>query len=77
MKIISRIEAEKKEGAIKTVINLLPTSLDEIRIVQIQDIDEQACGGTHLQNTIEIGDFSIVKIQNKGASKRRIKIQLV
>lgn len=37
---------------------------------------EQACGGTHVNNTSEIGDFSIVKIQNKGASKRRIKIQL-
>jgi misacylated tRNA(Ala) deacylase len=63
-------------NAIKTVINLLPASLNEIRLVQIHDIDEQACGGTHVNNTTEIGDFSIVKIQNKGATKRRIKIQL-
>lgn len=75
-KTISRREAEQKEGTIKTIINILPASLDEIRIVQIHNIDEQACGGTHVNNTTEIGDFSIVKIQNKGATKRRIKIKL-
>jgi misacylated tRNA(Ala) deacylase len=75
-KTISRREAEQKEGTIKTIVNLLPASLSEVRIVQIDNIDEQACGGTHVNNTTEIGDFSIVKIQNKGTSKRRIKIQL-
>jgi misacylated tRNA(Ala) deacylase len=57
-------------------VSLLPPSLKKIRIVQIQGIDEQACGGTHVHNTSEIGDFSIIKIQNKGATKRRIKLQL-
>ncbi|MGE7988790.1 alanyl-tRNA editing protein [Lysinibacillus fusiformis] len=76
-KTISRREVEQKEGTIKTIINLLPASLSEIRIVKIDDIDEQACGGTHVNNTIEIGDFSIIKIQNKGATKKRLKIQLL
>ncbi|WP_176527618.1 alanyl-tRNA editing protein [Peribacillus butanolivorans] len=76
-KILSRDEAEQKEGTIKTVINLLPASLNEIRIVQINDIDEQACGGTHVNNTTEIKNFSIMKIQNKGPMKKRIKIQLL
>ncbi|MEC5306418.1 alanyl-tRNA editing protein [Bacillus thuringiensis] len=75
-KIIDREEAEQREGVIKTVINLLPASLNKIRLVQIEDIDEQACGGTHVSNTTEIGNFSIIKIQNKGALKKRIKIQL-
>lgn len=74
---ISRAEAEQKEGVIKTVINLLPASINEIRIVQINDIDEQACGGTHVNNTNEIKDFSIMKIQQKGPTKKRIKIQLL
>lgn len=75
-KIITKEEAEQKEGIIKTTVSLLPPSLKKIRIVQIQGIDEQACGGTHVHNTSEIGDFSIIKIQNKGATKRRIKLQL-
>ncbi|MGE6720631.1 alanyl-tRNA editing protein [Peribacillus frigoritolerans] len=76
-KTISRAEAEQKAGVIKTVIHLLPASLNEIRIVQINDIDEQACGGTHVNNTNEIKDFSIMKIQQKGPAKKRIKIQLL
>ncbi|KXY53712.1 MULTISPECIES: alanyl-tRNA editing protein [Bacillus] len=76
IKTISRKEAEQKVGSIKTIINLLPASLNEVRLVQIDDIDEQACGGTHVSKTTEIGDFSIIKIQNKGATKRRLKIQL-
>ncbi|WP_394140015.1 alanyl-tRNA editing protein [Cytobacillus oceanisediminis] len=74
-KTISRREAEQK-GSIKTIINLLPASLNEVRFVQIDDIDEQACGGIHVNKTTEIGDFSILKIQNKGATKKRLKIQL-
>ncbi|MEY9865187.1 Ser-tRNA(Ala) deacylase AlaX [Peribacillus sp. B2I2] len=76
-KTISRTEAEQKDGFIKTVINLLPASLNQIRIVQINDIDEQACGGTHVNNTNEIKDFSIMKIQQKGPTKKRIKIKLL
>lgn len=75
-KIIDREEAEQRDGIIKTVISLLPSSLNKIRLVQINDIDEQACGGTHINNTTEIGNFSILKIQNKGAKKKRIKIEL-
>ncbi|PGD79885.1 alanyl-tRNA editing protein, partial [Bacillus wiedmannii] len=58
-KIIDREEAEQRDGIIKTVISLLPSSLNKIRLVQINDIDEQACGGTHVNNTTEIGNFSI------------------
>lgn len=76
-KTISRTEAEQKEGFIKTVINLLPASLNQIRIVQINEIDEQACGGTHVNNTNEIKDFSIMKIQQKGPTKKGIKIKLL
>jgi len=40
---IGRKEAEKREGLIKTTINLLPASLNEIRIVKVNEIDEQPC----------------------------------
>ncbi|PGK51718.1 alanyl-tRNA editing protein [Priestia megaterium] len=73
---MSKEEASQQEGIIKTTINLLPPSLKEIRTVAIEGIDKQACGGTHVDNTSEIGDFSIVKIQKKGALKRRIKVKL-
>ncbi|QQE75328.1 alanyl-tRNA editing protein [Brevibacillus composti] len=76
-KTMSRREAEQNAGILKTYLNILPASLTEIRVVEIDQIDEQACGGTHVNNTSEIGDFSIVKIQNKGATKKRMRIQLL
>ncbi|MFE5426307.1 hypothetical protein [Peribacillus simplex] len=77
-KQLAGLRQSKRKGVLKrSLINLLPASLNEIRIVQINDIDEQACGGTHVNNTNEIKDFSIMKIQQKGPTKKRIKIQLL
>jgi len=47
-----------------------------IRGIEISGIDIQACGGTHVRNTGEIGRFRIQKVDNKGANLRRIKIIL-
>ncbi|MBP1083307.1 MULTISPECIES: alanyl-tRNA editing protein [Bacillus] len=45
---LPREEVEKTPGSTKTVINLLPSSIQTIRFVAISDLDEQACGGTHV-----------------------------
>ncbi|MGG3124104.1 alanyl-tRNA editing protein [Priestia megaterium] len=73
---LSREEVEKIPGSIKTVINLLPPSIQTIRLVAISELDEQACGGTHVQSTKEIGAFSINKIKNKGPHTKRIEITI-
>lgn len=51
---------------------LLPETLLNIRVVSIGDIDRQACGGTHLKNTSEIGKITFVKTENKGKNNRRL-----
>ena len=50
---------------------------DEIRIVEIEGIDIQACGGTHVRRTGEIGGIKMIKSENKGKSNRRIYFSLV
>jgi misacylated tRNA(Ala) deacylase len=50
----------------------LPEGIDRIRIVEIDGIDTQADGGTHVKNTAEIGRIEIVKIENKGKHNRRV-----
>lgn len=45
---------------------------DEIRIVEIEGIDIQACGGTHVRRAGEIGGIKMIKSENKGKSNRRI-----
>jgi misacylated tRNA(Ala) deacylase len=45
---------------------------EEIRIVKIEGVDLQACGGTHVKNTSEIGKIKIIKAENKGKANRRV-----
>lgn len=74
---LPREEAEQVSGAIKTVVNLIPASVKEVRLVKIGDIDEQACGGTHVRNTGEVGQFRLDKTKNKGKGVTRLEVHLV
>jgi misacylated tRNA(Ala) deacylase len=47
-----------------------------IRIVDIEGLDRQACGGTHVRNTAEIVGVHITKVENKGRRNRRVRLQL-
>jgi misacylated tRNA(Ala) deacylase len=49
---------------------------DEIRVVEIEGIDAQACGGTHVKSTGEIGRIKMIKAENKGKSNRRVYFAL-
>ncbi|MCF7915738.1 MAG: alanyl-tRNA editing protein [Spirochaetaceae bacterium] len=76
-RILPRAEAEQIPDLIRTKINLLPDTLQEIRIVEIEGLDLQADGGTHVANTKEIGTFKIVGHKSKGKINKRLKIELV
>ena len=45
---------------------------EEMRIVEVDGIDLQACGGTHVRRTGEIGGINMLKAENKGKSNRRV-----
>jgi misacylated tRNA(Ala) deacylase len=44
----------------------------EIRIVEVEGVDLQACGGTHVRRTGEIGSVKMLKAENKGKANRRV-----
>ena len=46
--------------------------IQEVRIVDIEGFGKEACGGTHLKNTSEIGEIQFVKAENKGKDNRRV-----
>lgn len=54
-----------------------PTEDGRLRIIEIGDIDRQACGGTHLSNTAMSHPIEITKIENKGRQNRRIRFAFV
>ncbi|MFC2028492.1 alanyl-tRNA editing protein [Chloroflexota bacterium] len=74
--IIPRDKAFKIPDLIRTRINLLPPGIKFVRTVEIEGLDLQADGGTHVKNTIEVGRIKIVDYKSKGAINKRIYIEL-
>lgn len=66
-----RAEALALPGMVK-LANKMPPDVDELRIVEIEGIDRQACGGTHVRRLSEIGKVEFLKAENKGAVNRRL-----
>lgn len=55
---------------------MLPTSVTELRVITIGDIDVCPCAGTHVKSLNEIGKVSFVKRDNKGSEKLRLTYTL-
>lgn len=56
--------------------DLLPTRLEQVRLVDIVGLDIEADGGTHVASTAQIRGMEIVKIENKGKGFRRLRLRL-
>ena len=76
VKSIPRKEALKIPDLIRMKINKLPSTIAEVRIVDISGLDLQADGGTHVANTKEVGKISVVGHQSKGRTNKRLRISL-
>ena len=76
VRFLPREEAMKQPDLIRTKINLLPPEIAEVRVVEIEGLDVQADGGTHVANTKEIQGIKVVKTANKGRINRRMEIVL-
>jgi Ser-tRNA(Ala) deacylase AlaX len=66
-----RDEALREPGMVK-LAGRMPPEIDELRVVEIEGIDRQACGGTHVRRISEIGRVEFLKAENKGAVNRRL-----
>ena len=71
---LPRAEALADEDLIRTKVNLIPESVQEIRVVDIVGLDKQADGGTHLPSTGDVGRFEVVKTESKGKANKRLRI---
>jgi len=74
---LPREEAFQIPDLIRTKINLLPESITEVRIVEIEGLDLQADGGTHVHNTQEVGGIRVIGTRSKGRINKRLEIELV
>ena len=74
---LPRAEAFQIPDLIRTKVNLIPEGIEEIRVVIIEGIDQQADGGTHVANTREVGRVHISGSENKGKGNKRLEIVLL
>jgi misacylated tRNA(Ala) deacylase len=73
---ISEAELAAQPELVRTMSVKPPTGSGRVRLVAIEGVDLQPCGGTHVARTGEVGRVSIGKIENKGKHNRRITILL-
>jgi misacylated tRNA(Ala) deacylase len=69
-------ELAARPDLIRTKRNLVPAGLERVRVVEIDGLDRQADGGTHVARTGEVGEVRVVGHESKGRSNKRLRIAL-
>ncbi|HEX7403794.1 MAG TPA: alanyl-tRNA editing protein [Usitatibacter sp.] len=70
-------ELDAKPDLVRTMSVKPPRGVGRVRLLEIDGVDLQPCGGTHVANTREIGALRIAKIEKKSARSRRVVIEFV
>ncbi len=72
---ISDEELDAQPELVKTLSVQPPRGSGRIRLIEIDGLDLQPCGGTHLENINEIGPVRVKKIEKKGKHNRRVIVE--
>ncbi|MEV5326843.1 alanyl-tRNA editing protein [Nonomuraea fastidiosa] len=76
VRVLPRAEAFAIPDIVRTATNLVPESVQDVRIVDIVGLDTQADGGTHVASTKQIGRIEVTKVESKGKGFRRLRIRI-
>jgi misacylated tRNA(Ala) deacylase len=72
---ITDAELDAQPELVKTLSVQPPRGADRVRLVQVEGIDLQPCGGTHVARIGEIGAVLIAKVEKKGKQNRRVRLE--
>ena len=73
---VSEEEFRARDDLRRTLGAKPPVSNGRVRVVEIEGFDAQACGGTHVETTSQVGRFAIVRTENKGRINKRLYVRL-
>ena len=73
---ITDAELEAQPELVRTMSVQPPKNAGKVRLLEIEGVDLQPCGGTHLKSTGEVGPVRIGKVEKKGRRNRRVSILL-
>jgi misacylated tRNA(Ala) deacylase len=76
VEFVDRAEADADPALIRTKANLIPASINPLRVIDIRGLDRQADGGTHVASTSEVGAVDVTKTESKGRANKRVRIRL-
>tara|TARA_B100000586_G_scaffold237228_1_gene188422 strand:+ start:698 stop:1399 length:702 start_codon:yes stop_codon:yes gene_type:complete len=74
---ISDEELDAQPDLVRTMSVKPPKGLGKVRLLEIEGIDIQPCGGTHVKSTGEIGCVQLGKVEKKGKHNRRVYVKLM
>lgn len=74
VEFVARADADADAALIRTKANLIPASIDPLRVIDIAGLDRQADGGTHVATTAEVGSVEVTGTQSKGRANKRVRI---
>ena len=69
---ISEAELDANPGLVRSMSVQPPRGLGRVRVLEIEGVDLQPCGGTHVANTADVGAVIVTKIEKKSAMTRRV-----
>ncbi|MCX7891507.1 MAG: alanyl-tRNA editing protein [Burkholderiales bacterium] len=70
-------EEFRERGDLARTLEARPPVVDgRVRVVEIAGFDAQACGGTHVRSTAEVGRIAIFRTENKGRINKRLYVRL-
>ena len=69
-------ELDANPELVRTMSVRPPRGKGRVRLLEIEGVDLQPCGGTHLRSTAEVGKVRIGKVEKKGRRNRRVNIHL-
>jgi misacylated tRNA(Ala) deacylase len=69
---ITEAELDANPTLVRSMSVQPPRGQGRVRVMEIDGVDLQPCGGTHVANTAEIGRVVVTKIEKKSAKTRRV-----
>jgi misacylated tRNA(Ala) deacylase len=73
---VSDAELVARPELVKTMSVAPPRGAGRVRLLEIRGVDLQACGGTHVKNTAEVGSVRVARIRSEGKRNKRVTLEL-
>jgi misacylated tRNA(Ala) deacylase len=69
---IGEAELDANPQLVRSMSVMPPRGQGRIRVLEIEGVDLQPCGGTHVANTAAVGNVVVTKVEKKSAMTRRV-----